>query len=87
MRIANSIGICNKFDQMKGSKRHKKMVALLTQDTSDSSREFNLIFWSQVDDEVKFSAAWDLVKLAWETKGRNPSELRFNRSIAVLKRE
>ena len=43
--------------------------------------------WEKLGDEARFKAAWDLVVQAYELTGRNPDELRFQRSIENLIRK
>ena len=47
-------------------------------------RSFDVAFWQEQGDEAIFSAAWELVVIAEETKhGRKPS---LQRTITTLKR-
>ena len=41
-------------------------------------------YWDEQGDEAKFNAAWELVVQAYEIMGRDPNELRFQRSIEKL---
>jgi hypothetical protein len=52
----------------------------------DDEKLRDYAYWAALGDEAKFSAAWDLVVLAYEVKGRNPDELRFQRNIEKLSR-
>lgn len=65
-------------------------------------RKVKLIFKGKIDDldedlvyqqsfallspEAKLAEAWKLVEHAWKLKGRNLNELRFNRTVALIKR-
>ena len=47
-------------------------------------REFDVEFWQEQGDEAIFSAAWEMVELAEETRnGRKPT---FQRTTTALKR-
>ena len=41
-------------------------------------------YWEEQGDEAKLNAAWELVVQAYEIMGRNPDELRFQRSAEKL---
>lgn len=52
----------------------------------DDEKVSDYQYWDQLGDEAKFSAAWELVVQAYEVKGLNTDELRFQRSIEKLSR-
>jgi hypothetical protein len=56
----------------------------LGQDSDEKLRDY--AYWDALGDEAKFAAAWELVLLAYEVKGLNPDELRFQRHIEKLSR-
>jgi hypothetical protein len=67
-------------------KRKRKIETFLSHDTNISeNNRWNKQFWEQVSDDDKFAAAWELVTLAWEVKGRKASELRLKRTIGLFK--
>jgi hypothetical protein len=41
-------------------------------------------YWDELGDEAKFEAAWELVIQAYEIKGLDINELRFQRSVEKL---
>lgn len=43
-------------------------------------------YWQSVSDEERFKVAWELVKTAWVINGRDENELRFQRSVEVIRR-
>ena len=47
----------------------------------DADRSFDLEFWQSQSDAARFAAAWELVVTAHRWKGRNPDELRLQRSV------
>ncbi len=49
-----------------------------------SDREFDLKFWQAQAPSAIFEAAWELVELAAKLKGKNPDELRLQRSVGVV---
>lgn len=47
----------------------------------DMDRSFDIDFWQAQTDEARLQAAWELVVDAWKLKGRDPDELRLQRSV------
>jgi len=41
-------------------------------------------YWDKLGDEAKFAASWELVIQAYEIKGLDLNELRFQRSVEKL---
>ena len=56
----------------------------LGDDDDEKLRDY--AYWDVLGDEARFAAAWELVVLAYEVKGLNPDELRFQRHIEKLSR-
>lgn len=52
----------------------------------DEDKKMDYEYWSTVEHEFKFQAAWDLVVQAHTIKGGTADELRFQRSVAKLVR-
>ena len=52
----------------------------------EADRSFDLKFWQAQSDAARFAAAWEMVVTAQIWKGRDPNELRFQRSVATLRR-
>ena len=52
---------------------------------SESDRSFDLEFWQRQGSNAIFGAAWGMVAEAWRWKGRDESELEFQRSVECLK--
>ena len=52
----------------------------------DLDRSFDLQFWQTQSDAAKFAAAWELVITAYQIKGKDLNELRFQRSIEHFQR-
>jgi hypothetical protein len=48
-------------------------------------RDFDVAFWQAQDTSARMQAAWELVEHFLKQKGRS-SELRLQRSVAVLQR-
>jgi hypothetical protein len=66
--------------------RKDKIKAFLSDDSQvEKNDSWNKDFWANVSEEQKFSAAWDLVKTAWEVKGRDAGELRLKRTVGLFK--
>ena len=49
-------------------------------------RSFDVEYWQRLGPEAIFEAAWDLVVQAWKMKGRDPDELRLQRSVEAIRR-
>ena len=50
----------------------------------DDDRSLDYAYWEAQGDEAKLNAAWELVLQAYETKGIDKDELRFQRSVEKL---
>jgi len=67
-------------------KKKRKINTFLSNDSNICENEkWNKEFWAKVSDDKKFAAAWNLVEIAWQTKGRDVSELRLKRTIGLFK--
>lgn len=53
----------------------------------EMDRRFDLIFWQTQSDEARLEATWELVVESYLIKGKNPDELRLQRSVESLKRQ
>jgi len=53
----------------------------------DADRSFDIEFWQRQGDQAIFSAAWEMVVFANEFKGRDASQLTFQRTLTKLQRE
>ena len=42
--------------------------------------------WQAVSSAERMKAAWDMVVEAWAMKKRDPDELRFQRSVTVIRK-
>lgn len=49
-------------------------------------RSFDIEFWQQLTAEQRATAVWELAVHAWEIKGKNPDELRLQRSVEALRK-
>lgn len=49
-------------------------------------REFDIEFWQGLTSQERAEAGWELVTTYWEMKGKNPDELRFQRSVESIQR-
>ena len=52
----------------------------------DADRSFDIEFWQRQGDAAIFAEAWELVVFANEFKGRDASQLRFQRTLKKLQR-
>jgi|CXWL01.1.fsa_nt_gi hypothetical protein len=49
-------------------------------------REFDIQFWQGLTSQDRADASWELVTTYWEKKGKNPDELRLQRSVENVQR-
>jgi hypothetical protein len=49
-------------------------------------RSFDVEYWQRLGPEAIFEAAWEMVVQAWKVKGRDPNELRLQRSVEAIQR-
>jgi hypothetical protein len=52
----------------------------------DSDRSFDIEFWRRQGDAAIFAAAWEMVVFAHKFKGRDVSELTFQRTLKKIQR-
>ena len=52
----------------------------------DADRSFDIEFWQRQGDAAIFAAAWEMVVFANEFKGRDASELTFQRTLKKTQR-
>lgn len=62
------------------------MTTRLTTIEEQGDRSFDLEFWQQQTSDQRASAIWELTVNAWLMKGKNPDELRLQRSVETLRR-
>lgn len=53
----------------------------------DLDRSFDVQYWQAQPEAARFAAAWELVELAWKLKGRDPRELRLQRTVENFQRQ
>ena len=51
-----------------------------------SDREFDIKFWQGLSSEERANAVWEMVVDYWEMKGKDPHELRLQRSVESVQR-
>jgi hypothetical protein len=49
-------------------------------------RSFDIAYWQRQGDAAIFRAAWELVEAYWRDRGRDPDELRLQRSVETFQR-
>ena len=64
----------------------KKIKQIFFGKLEDFDKQKSIDYWQKQSAEARLKAAWQLVEDAWKLKGKEPSELRFNRNTAVFKR-
>ena len=52
----------------------------------EMDRSFDIEYWQRQGHAAIFRAAWELVELYWRTHGRDPHELRLQRSVESFDR-
>ncbi|HEV7698603.1 MAG TPA: hypothetical protein VGO43_00090 [Pyrinomonadaceae bacterium] len=50
-------------------------------------REFDVQFWQGLTSEVRANAVWEMVVDHWEMEGKDPDELRLQRSVESIQRD
>ena len=73
---------------MKRKKQKKRKVILLYSgkpEHVDQNRLYAQSF-ARLTPEERCKAAWEMAELAWALKGKSKNELRFHRSVALLKK-
>lgn len=53
----------------------------------DLDRSFDVQYWQAQPEAARFAVAWELVELAWKLKGRDPRELRLQRTVENFQRQ
>jgi hypothetical protein len=49
-------------------------------------RSFDIEYWQRQGDAAIFRAAWELVESYWRALGRDPDELRLQRSVETFQK-
>ena len=49
-------------------------------------REFDIQFWQGLSSEARADAVWEMVLEHWKDTGKDPDELRFQRSVESVQR-
>jgi hypothetical protein len=52
----------------------------------EMDRSFDIEYWQRQGDAAIFRAAWELVETYWRESGRNPDELRLQRSVEAFQK-
>jgi hypothetical protein len=68
-------------------KNNRLLMTRLTTIEEQGNRSFDIEFWQNLSDEQRLASVWDMVVFDWELKGKNPDELRLQRSVANLRRQ
>lgn len=66
--------------------RRKRVVMARVIKLGEDDGSFDDEFWRRVGPEGRQEAMWQLVLRYWQMKGRDPRELRLDRSVVVVKR-
>jgi hypothetical protein len=64
----------------------RKVELLYKGPMKNAGRRVDIGFWQRQGPEAIFAAAWEMVGDAWEIKGRDPNELRLQRTVVHLQR-
>ncbi|CAN5598683.1 MAG: hypothetical protein ACR2M8_00330 [Pyrinomonadaceae bacterium] len=67
-------------------KNNRLVMTRLAAIEEQNDRSFDIEFWQRLTDEQRLTAVWELVVFAHKAKGRDPSELRLQRTVENLKR-
>lgn len=66
-------------------KNDRLMMSRLTAIEEQSDRSFDIEFWQRLTVEQRLQAVWDMVVFEHELKGRDPNELRLQRTIGSFR--
>lgn len=66
-------------------KNNRVVMTRLTSIEEQGNRSFDIEFWQRLTDEQRMQAVWDLTVLANDLKGKNPNELRLQRTVENLR--
>ncbi len=64
----------------------RTIVTRLTTVAEQGDRDFDIAFWQNLSSEERAAAVWDMVVWDWEMKGKDPDELRLQRSVEHIQR-
>ena len=67
-------------------KQKRLVMSRLVKRDEQNDRSFDREFWQRLTDSQRLDAAWDMVVFAHTSKGKDPDELRLQRSVEKLKR-
>jgi len=67
-------------------KSKSRLVMARLRRLEETDRSFDIEFWQRLGDEAIFAAAWEMVIFANEFKGRDASELTFQRTLKKIQR-
>ena len=67
-------------------KQKRLVMSRLVKRDEQNDRSFDIEFWQRLTDSQRLDAAWDMVVFAHTAKGKDPDELRLQRSVENLKR-
>ncbi len=67
-------------------KDNRLVMTRLAKIEDQNDRSFDIEFWQRLSDEQRLNAVWELAVFAHTAKGRDPSELRLQRTVENLKR-
>jgi hypothetical protein len=66
-------------------KNKRLVMSRLATVKEQGDRSFDIEFWQRLSDEQRLQAVWDLVVFDHELKGKDPDELRLQRTIENLR--
>jgi hypothetical protein len=72
-------------DQTLPEIKPRLVMARLTR-LDEADRSFDIEFWQRLGDDAIFAAAWEMVVFANKFKGRDASELTFQRTLKKTQR-
>ncbi len=73
--------------EAKNINKSRVIMSRLTSVEEQGDRSFDVDFWQRLSDEQRMQAVWDLVVFDYEIKGKNPDELRLQRTVEKLCRQ
>ena len=66
-------------------KNNRLVMSRLATVKEQGDRSFDIEFWQRLSDKQRLQAVWDLVVFDHELKGKDPDELRLQRTVENLR--
>jgi hypothetical protein len=68
------------------TKKQREVVVLYKGPLKGAGRSVDVKFWQALGSRQIFASAWEMVEFAWTFKGRDVTELQFQRTAEHVQR-